>query len=110
MSKIEVKIGSRNVFADTGYPDADTHQLKARIVSAIEDIIDDQKLTQTAAGKIMGISQPEVSRMLKGQFRDFSVERLMAFLTCFSRDVEIVVRRHPKAGEQGQITLKAEMA
>ncbi|HWU64702.1 MAG TPA: helix-turn-helix transcriptional regulator [Ensifer sp.] len=110
MSKETIKTGSRNIFADMGYPEADKHQLKARIVSAIEDIIDEQKLTQTAAGEIMGISQPEVSRMLKGQFRSFSVERLMEFLTRFSRDVEIVIRRHPKAGEPGQITLNAAMA
>lgn len=110
MTHETVKVGSRNIFSDMAYPDADGHQLKARIVSAIEDIIEEQKLTQTAAGEIMGISQPEVSRMLNGQFRSFSVERLMEFLTHFSRDVEIVIRRHPKSGEQGQIVLNAALA
>ena len=52
----------------------------------------------------MGISQPEVSRMFKGNFREYSVERLMEFVTAFDRDVEIVVRPHRKAGKPGRIT------
>jgi predicted XRE-type DNA-binding protein len=52
----------------------------------------------------MGISQPEVSRMFKGTFREYSVDRLMEFLTTYDRDVEIVVRPHKKAGRPGRIT------
>jgi len=104
MSKEQVKVGCRNVFADTGYPDAETHQLKAQIVSEIEDIIDNRKLTQKAAGKVMGITQPEVSRMLNGQFREYSVERLMGFLTLFNRDVEIVVKRREVDTGIGHVT------
>ena len=58
----------------------------------------------------MGISQPEVSRLFKGQFREYSVERLMAFLTDFDRDVEIVVKPRRKSGERGQITFKPMLA
>jgi predicted XRE-type DNA-binding protein len=52
----------------------------------------------------MGITQPEVSRMFKGQFREYSVDRLMGFLTGFDRDVEIVVRPRKKGGKAGRIT------
>jgi predicted XRE-type DNA-binding protein len=57
----------------------------------------------------MGISQPEVSRLFKGNFREYSIERLMAFLTAFDRDVEIVSRprsRKGKKAERGQIIFK----
>ena len=78
--------------------------LKAQIVSEIYRLANQRKLTQAQAGKLMGISQPEVSRMFKGNFREYSIDRLMAFLTAFDRDVEIVVRPHKKAGRAGRIT------
>lgn len=104
MSKEQVRRGSRNIFADIGFPDAETHQLKAQIVSEIEDILENRKLTQKAAGELMGISQPEVSRMLRGNFREYSVERLMGFLTMFNRDVEIVVKRRDDNSGRGSVT------
>lgn len=86
--------GTNNVFADLGYADAETHLLKAELVSRIHDVVISQKLTQAAAGKRMGISQPDVSRLLRGQFRDVSVERLMRMLTKLGCDVDIVIRNH----------------
>lgn len=102
--KIKVEVGSGNIFADLGLPDADTHFLKAQIVAEIYRLTNQRKLTQVQAGKLIGISQPEVSRMFKGNFREYSVDRLMAFLTAFDRDVEIVVRPHKMAGKAGRIT------
>jgi predicted XRE-type DNA-binding protein len=102
--KVKVDVGSGNIFADLGLPDADTHFLKAQIVSEIYRLTDKRKLTQAQTGKLMGITQPEVSRMFKGQFREYSVDRLMGFLTSFDRDVEIVVRPHKKRGKVGRIT------
>lgn len=84
--------GTGNVFADLGYADADTHLLKAGLVSRIHNVVIDQKLTQSAAAALMGISQPDVSRLLRGQFRDVSVERLMRMLTRLGCEVDIVVR------------------
>jgi predicted XRE-type DNA-binding protein len=84
--------GSANIFADLDYADPETHLLKARLVSRIHDVMLDQKLTQIAAAKRMGISQPDVSRLLRGQFRDVSVERLMRMLTKLGCAVDIVVR------------------
>lgn len=102
--KVKVETGSGNIFADLGLPDADTHFLKAQIVSEIYRIADERKLTQARAGKLMGISQPEVSRMFKGNFREYSIERLMGFLTSFDRDVEIVVKPRKRGGKVGRIT------
>ncbi|MEA2870092.1 MAG: hypothetical protein QOH67_68 [Hyphomicrobiales bacterium] len=102
--KVKVDVGSGNIFADLGLPDADTHFLKAQIVAEIYRLTNQRKLTQAQAGKLIGISQPEVSRMFKGNFREYSIDRLMAFLTAFDRDVEIVVRPHKKAGRAGRIT------
>ena len=104
MRKTKVEKGSGNIFADLGFPDAETHFLKAQIVAEIYRLANERKLTQTEAGRLMGISQPEVSRMFKGNFREYSVERLIGFLTVFDRDVEIVARPHKKSGKMGRIT------
>ena len=74
------EVGSGNVFADLGLPDAGEHYVKAQIVAEIYKIIENRKLTQTKAGALMGIGQPSVSRMLRGNFREYSVERLIQFL------------------------------
>lgn len=104
---VEIYEGSGNIFADLGLPDAEGHLLKAHIVSELYRLTTERKLTQAKAGALMGISQPEVSRLFKGNFREYSIERLMRMLTAFQRDVEIVVRPHPQAGESGQITFRS---
>jgi len=108
--KIKMEVGSGNVFADLGLPDAESHFLKAQIVSEIYRLTNVRKLTQAAVGKLIGITQPEVSRMFRGHFREYSVERLMGFLTAFDRDVEIVVRPRKRAGKPGRITFTADAA
>lgn len=89
---LEQKPSTGNVFADLGLPNAGEHLVKAGLVVRIGRIIRQRKLTQAAAAEIMGIDQPKVSAMLSGQFRGYSVERLMRFLVALGQDVEIVVK------------------
>src|ERR1017187_3001989 len=72
---------------------------KKRLVVRIDRTIRQRKLTQAAAAQLMGIDQPKISAMLAGQFRGYSVERLMRFLVALGHDVEIVVkpRKHGTA-------------
>jgi predicted XRE-type DNA-binding protein len=84
---------SGNVYADLGLKNAEEHALKAEFVRQIAVVMKEQELTQTAAARLLGIDQPDVSKMLRGHFRQFSVERLMRFLVALGRDVDIVVRR-----------------
>lgn len=53
-----------------------------------------RSLTQADAAGLFGVKQPDVSKMVRGKFRQFSVERLMRFLVALNQDVEIVVRPH----------------
>ncbi len=92
-----VRCGTKNVLADLGFPDAETHLLKAELVARIQGIITEQNLAQSEAAKRMGLSQPDVSRLLNGQFRDVSVERLMRLLTRLGCDIDITIRSHGKA-------------
>lgn len=80
-----------NVFADIGLPDAENHLVKAQIVVAIANQIRNQKLTQAAAAQIIGLKQPDVSKLLDGRFEGFSLERLIGFLLALGNDVTIDV-------------------
>jgi predicted XRE-type DNA-binding protein len=103
---IRIERGSGNVFEDLGFPDADTHLLKAGLVSRIDQIVRDRRLTQAKAAELLGLSQPDVSRLLRGHFRDYSLERLFRLLTALGRDVEIVVRK-PRARRAGRLRVEA---
>jgi predicted XRE-type DNA-binding protein len=102
-----VERGSGNVFADLGLPDAEEHLLKAQLVSRIDGIIRRRKLTQTKAAELLGLSQPDVSRLLRGHFRDFSLERLLRLLLALDRDIEIVIRRRPRSRSRGRLSVSA---
>jgi predicted XRE-type DNA-binding protein len=99
--------GTDNVFADLGFPDAASHKLKAELVTQIRALVGERKLSQTEAGAIIGISQPEVSRMFKGHFREVSVERLMGMLQRLDCDVDIVVHPISSRLQLGTIHLPA---
>lgn len=106
IGEIDVQPGSGNVFADLGLPDADTHLLKADLVRRIDGIIRQRRLTQAQAAELLGLSQPDVSRLLRGSFRDYSMERLLRLLTALGRDVEIVIRK-PRARRPGRLSVEA---
>ncbi len=101
--KIRVKQGSGNIFADLGFPNPEREQLKARLTLQIYRVIKRRGLTQAEAGEILGIKQPHVSGLMRGQSGNFSVERLMDFLTALGQDVEITVR--PTRREHGEVSL-----
>src|SRR6266699_2722539 len=94
MSKRGDEIGNRNVFKDLGVPNAEEHLVKAQLVFKIGAIMKERHLKQVQAAELLGIRQPDVSKMLRGEFRQFSVERLLRFLVALNQDVEIVVRPH----------------
>ena len=87
--------GSGNVFADLGLQDAEGLLLKGKLTLQLHHRIQDLGLTQVKAAKQLGISQPEVCRLMKGRFTGFSAERLIALLNALEMDVEIVVRPRP---------------
>jgi predicted XRE-type DNA-binding protein len=99
---LDRELSSGNVFADLGSAGASRHLINASLVAKIERIITDRELTQAAAAELMGIDQPKVSAMLRGQFRGYSLERLMRVLVALGQDVEIVVqaRKRGRAEER----------
>ena len=94
MKKRAYETGSRNVFKDLGVPNADEHMVKAQLVFKIDTIMKERRLKQVEAAALFGVRQPDISMMLRGEFRQFSVERLLRFLVALDQDVEIVVKPH----------------
>ena len=107
---IEVHESSGNIFADLGLPDAEDMLLKSNIVIELRRLIEARKLSQTAAAKLIGIGQGDLSKILKGTFRGLSVERLMRMLTAFDQDVEIVSRPRATNEPRGHITFRPATA
>jgi predicted XRE-type DNA-binding protein len=92
---IEHETSSGNVFADIGLPDAEEHLIKAKLVFKIDALMRERRLKQVDAAMLFGVKQPDISKMLHGDFRQFSVERLLRFLVALGQDVEIIVKPHP---------------
>jgi predicted XRE-type DNA-binding protein len=88
-------IGSENIFADLGLPDAEARLLKAKLVSKIDDVIEKRGLTQVDAGRIMGLPQPKVSELRNGRTNDYSVERLYRLLNNLGVGVSVVLDERP---------------
>jgi predicted XRE-type DNA-binding protein len=92
----KVTRSSGNIFADIGLPKAPEHEIKARVVLSLHRRIAALGLTQTAAAGRIGIAQPDLSKILRGNFSGFSLERLLGAVTKLGDDVEIKIkaRRH----------------
>lgn len=80
--------------------------LKAELVTQIDAIIRRRGLKQVEAAKLLGLSQPDVSRLLRGSFREYSMERLLRLLTALGRDVNIVIREN-RSERQGRLRIDA---
>lgn len=108
-----IEKSSGNVFADIGFPDADLHLQKAHLVARIQSLIDARKLTQVAAAKRLGMSQPDVSKMLRGHFQTMTIDRLMRCLLALGDNIEISIgsakpsKRKTKTGARGILRVVA---
>ena len=89
---IEVESGSSNVFADLGLPGADKLKIKSGLVFEITRAVRRLGLTQEEAGRRMGIPQPKVSGIMRGDFANLSERKLMECLNRLGYDIEIKVR------------------
>ena len=92
-----VTSGSGNVFADLGFPPKEAAELKVKadLTRQIHQRIKEPGPTQARAADRIGLSQPDVSKLMSGRHSGFSVERMLSVLSALEVDVDIVVR--PKA-------------
>jgi predicted XRE-type DNA-binding protein len=105
--KEAVTRGTGNVFADLGFPDAAERQAKLRLAYALNQVVEQRKLSQADAARALGITQPKVSALRNYKLAGFSVERLMNLLTALDQDVEIIIRRKPRSRKAARISVVA---
>ena len=92
----QITESSGNVFADLGLANPDEQMLKAGLVAKLAEVVRALDLSQTAAAKLTGISQPDLSRLLRGSFRDMSADRIIRALVRLGFDVDIEVTQKGK--------------
>ena len=84
--------GTGNVFADLELPDAQERLAKARLAHRIETLIEEAGWTQTESAAKMGLTQPNVSDIVRGKLKSFTLDRLFQCLNALDQDIEIIVR------------------
>ena len=97
-----VEYGTDNIFADLKFANSEEHLAKAKLAMQIVEIIRQRGLSQTAAATILGIDQPKVSALMRGQLKNFSLDRLCRFLNRLDKDVDIVVKDKPRNRVHGE--------
>ncbi|MDO8995171.1 MAG: helix-turn-helix transcriptional regulator [Sediminibacterium sp.] len=100
---VDVQLSSGNVYADLGLPDAEKLKIKTGLVIEIRKAMRSLDLTQQAAAKRMGITQPKVSDMMRGDFTNLSERKLMDCLNRLGYDIEIKVK--PATASLGHLML-----
>lgn len=97
---------SGNVFADMGSRDAEERLAKAQLARAIRRELKARGLKQTEAADLLGITQPDVSDLVRGKLGRFSMERLERFLNALDMEVRIQVGRKPAGKERAGIRVE----
>jgi len=92
---IRMQRSSGNVFADLGFPPAEAAHLliRADLMGQLRALIDEQALTQKAAAKALGVTQPRVSDLVRGRVELFSIDTLIEMLTRFDIAVTVKTKR-----------------
>jgi predicted XRE-type DNA-binding protein len=96
VGSVDITWGSDNIFADLKRPNPEDHLLKSELVSQLRAAIEQRGFkSQTAVAAALGIPQPHLSRLLRGHFDGFSVERILNLLIVIGKKIEIVVSDRP---------------
>jgi predicted XRE-type DNA-binding protein len=88
-----IEKSSGNVFADIGFANDQEMLVKANLALKISEIITQRRLTQIEAAAVLGIPQPKLSKLLRGQFHGVSETKMLECLNKLGRDIQIVIRK-----------------
>ncbi|HKR11045.1 MAG TPA: helix-turn-helix transcriptional regulator [Pyrinomonadaceae bacterium] len=96
----KIEVSSGNVFADLGLEDSEELLLKAKLVNRISQLLEKKGWTQAQTAERIGLDQPKVSRLLRGQLSGFSADRLFAILNRLGHSVEVRISATERAPEK----------
>ena len=92
--------GNENVFVDCGFPPAEAENLRirAKLLMALTAYVRDRKLTQVRAAKVMGVSQPRISDLMRGRIGSFTIDTLVKMVSAAGLKIDLdVTARKPRA-------------
>src|SRR5580704_3185797 len=92
-----------NIFETLGLPDASEWLAKAELARAIAHVIQDRKLTQVQAAKLLDVAQSDISNLYRGRLAGYSLERLYRFLNVLGQDVRIVIQPKPRSRREATV-------
>ena len=101
-----VEESSGNVFADLGLPNPEEHLLKADLAIHIQQLIRAKGLSQVEAARLVGLSQPKISDILRGRLAGYSVERLLSIINKLGRNVEVRISKREYSPEKARTLVK----
>jgi len=90
--KLEVVRGSRNVFRDLGFKNADAQHFKAILAAEIIKALDRDGLTLSAAHDRTSIAGADLSRIRNVDLGRFTVDRLMPIVNRLGSRIEVKIR------------------
>jgi predicted XRE-type DNA-binding protein len=93
----------KSAYEELGFPDADKMLLKAQLAMKIAEIVRLRGWSQQQAAKVLGLTQPKLSKMLRGQFRGMSEMRMMECLVRLGCGVKIVIGRRREKGARVEV-------
>ncbi len=96
---------SGNPFADLGMADADVRLAKAKLAQKVTAVMRERDLKQAQVAEKLGVDQPRVSRLVRGQLKDFSIDTLMAFVNRLNMDIEINVTPNPEPARRAHLVV-----
>ncbi len=104
---VQIEKGSENVFDDLSLPNPDVVLAKAELVFRIRGFIEKRKLTQSKAAELLGLDQPKLSKLLRGQTEGYSIERLFKLLNALGQRVEISIVPNDEKKESRAVVVTA---
>ncbi len=92
---VRIRRGSGNVFKDVGFPPDEAAHLLIRtdLMLQIERALKERGLTQAKAAKLLGVTQPRVSDLIRGRIDLFSIDTLVDMLARLGISVTLRTRR-----------------
>jgi len=106
MKNLDYEVGSSNVYEDLGYEESAEMKIKAQAVRVIAKYIDTTGITQQELADILGIDQPRISRILRGQFSGVSLDKFISYLLALGKDIDITISE-TKKDSIGHLNIRA---
>ena len=92
---VRIRKSTANVFRDLGFgvEEAENLRIRADLMIQLTKLIEARGLTQAAAAKLLGVTQPRISDLVRGKIDRFSIDTLVEMLGHTGARISFVVTR-----------------